>query len=109
MTDNARSSVLDQIEKLSSAEDFFLYFLLPYEAEVVNVSRLHIMRRMGQYLAAADFSGMGDDAIFLEARRLLKRAYLDFIESTPGKEKLFKVFKTRPGGFVGLGDIAVAR
>lgn len=92
MATTEAENVLDHIAGLSSAEDIFTYLLLPYEQEVLNVSRLHIMKRMGQYLRTADFSGMDEEAVFLEARRLLKQAYMDFVESTPLKEKVFKVF-----------------
>ncbi|MCA8878570.1 MAG: nitrogenase stabilizing/protective protein NifW [Rhodobacteraceae bacterium] len=93
MTDLEGKSVLDRIAELSSAEDIFTYLLLPYEEAVLNVNRLHIMKRMGQYLRSRDFAGMDDDAIFLEARATLKQAYQDFVDSTPLKEKVFKVFK----------------
>lgn len=85
-------TLMQQIESLSSAEDFFLFFLVPYDQDVVDVCRLHIMKRMGQYLYAADFTGMSDDEVFLEARKTLKQAYLDFVASTPVREKVFKVF-----------------
>lgn len=86
-------TVLDHISSLSSAEDIFTYLLLPFRQDVLNVSRLHIMRRMGEYLRSADFAGLDDDAAFLEARATLKRAYMDFVDSTPLQEKVFKVFK----------------
>lgn len=91
--DFEETGVLDHIWKLSSAEDIFTYLLLPYEQEVVNVSRLHIMKRFGGYLRDADFAGQDEETVFLEARQLLKRAYSDFVESTPLKEKVFKVFR----------------
>ncbi|SKA24720.1 nitrogenase stabilizing/protective protein NifW [Consotaella salsifontis] len=106
---SAARSVLREIKALSSAEDFFLYFLLPYDQHVINVARLHVMRRMGQYLAAADFAGLSEDEIFLEGRRLLKRAYRDFIDSSPGEQRLFKVFTSegpRGRALVSLDDIA---
>ena len=90
--DFEETGVLDHIEKLSSAEDIFTYLLLPYEQEVVNVSRLHIMKRFGAYLRDTDFTGLDHEAVFLNARQVLKRAYSDFIDSTPLKEKVFKVF-----------------
>ncbi|MEM8554223.1 MAG: nitrogenase stabilizing/protective protein NifW [Pseudomonadota bacterium] len=86
------NGVVDHIASLSSAEDIFTYLLLPYQQEVLNVSRLHIMRRMGQYLRDADFGDMDEEAIFLSTRQFLKQAYMDFVESTPLKEKVFKVF-----------------
>lgn len=87
------TGVLDHIDELSSAEDIFTYLLLPYEAEVLNVSRLHIMKRFGAYLREAQFTDLDQDAVFLECRNILKRAYGDFCESTPMREKVFKVFR----------------
>ncbi|ALG89644.1 MAG: nitrogenase stabilizing/protective protein NifW [Pseudomonadota bacterium] len=92
MTKFEGNTVLDHFSTLSSAEDFFVYLLLPFDQEVLHVARLHIMKRMGQYLAKTDFSGMEDEVVFLEARKHLKRAYLDFVESSPLQEKVFKVF-----------------
>ena len=86
------NGVIDHIASLSSAEDIFTYLLLPYEQAVLNISRLHIMKRMGQYLKGTDFAGYQEDEIFLATRQHLKRAYMDFVESTPLQEKVFKVF-----------------
>lgn len=41
---------LQQLKALSSAEDFLQYFGVPFEQGVVNVSRLHILKRFFQYL-----------------------------------------------------------
>jgi len=87
------NGVLDHIGNLSSAEDIFTYLLLPFDQQIMNVSRLHIMKRFGGYLAETDFTGLDQEAIFLECRETLKRAYGDFLQSTPGREKVFKVFR----------------
>ena len=47
-------SVLADLEKLHAAEDFFSYLKVGYEHAFVQVARLHIMRRMGKYLADKD-------------------------------------------------------
>ncbi|NDV99388.1 nitrogenase stabilizing/protective protein NifW [Salipiger sp. PrR002] len=107
--DFEETGVLDHIGKLSSAEDIFTYLLLPFEQEVVNVSRLHIMKRFGGYLRDASFDGLTEEEVFLEARGLLKQAYADFLESTPLKEKVFKVFRDEEAKmkarFVGLDTL----
>ena len=110
--DYENEGVLAHINGLSSAEDIFTYLLMPYDEAVLNVSRLHIMKRFGAYLRDADFAGMDEHAVFVEARQLLKNAYGDFIESTPLKEKVFKVFhdeqKKLQDRFVGIDALKLA-
>ena len=43
-------SALEQLRKLSSAEDFFETLGVSYDPAVLRVARLHILRRMGEYL-----------------------------------------------------------
>ncbi len=106
-----QNGILDQIDRAGSAEEVFLALLMPFEQEVLNVSRLHIMKRFGTYLRDIDTSG-DETATFLEARLALKRAYADFLDSTPLQEKVFKVFKDeeakRAARFVGIDDLRLA-
>lgn len=86
-------SVLADLARLSAAEDFFAYLDLAYDPAVLRVARLHILRRMGQYLRAESAAAAGGDE--QDVRRLaqaaLGRAYQDFLVSTPIQERLFKV------------------
>lgn len=84
-------SILEKLAQLSSAEDFFAALELPYDPAVVNVARLHIMRRMGQYLRGDELAELDDDAARLACRSHLERAYNDFVRSTPIAERVFKV------------------
>ncbi len=88
-------SILRQLAKLSSAEEFFDALEIPYDPAVVNVARLHILRRMGQYLKRSEvdeaFTGLQDEDIREVCRAHLQQAYQDFVDSTPIKERLFKV------------------
>jgi nitrogenase-stabilizing/protective protein len=90
-------SVLQDLGQLSSAEDFFNYLGLPFEPSVVHVSRLHILRRMGQYLKGSEidgaFEGLSEEQIKTLCREHLDQAYQDFVASTPIQERLFKVHK----------------
>ncbi|PEQ11761.1 nitrogen fixation protein NifW [Novosphingobium sp. PC22D] len=90
-------SLLDDLQALSSAEDFFAFLDVPYEPEVVQVARLHILRRMGQYLAGSEVEGAlaeADDAALLAlCREHLAQAYADFVASSPIEQRLFKVHK----------------
>lgn len=86
---------LDQLKALSSAEDFLNFFGVPFDQNVVNVSRLHILKRFFQYLRQQTPNLPSDDEvqIFTAYRNLLAQAYADFVKSTPAQEKVFKVFQ----------------
>jgi nitrogenase-stabilizing/protective protein len=112
-------SVLADLEKLSAAEEFFSYLQVDYDPAQLRVARLHILRRMGVYLAAKDFSSASEEAAFAGAREALQQAYGDFIESSPLDERVFKVLKDHdpdravrktdcaPGAFVPLDQLTV--
>lgn len=90
-------NLLDDLQSLSSAEDFFDFLGVPFDPQVVHVSRLHIMRRMGQYLRGSEVEGalaQADDAALLAlCRDHLAQAYDDFVQSSPIEERIFKVHK----------------
>ncbi len=86
------------LQRLSSAEDFLDFFGVPYEATVVHVSRLHILKRFYQYIRQTP--GLPEDneqALYGLYRDLLVKAYQDFVTSTPAQEKVFKVFQEVDG------------
>jgi nitrogenase-stabilizing/protective protein len=85
-------TVLEQLEKLSSAEDYFRFLAVPYDPAVLNVARLHILRRMGDNLRKAGVEP-DEDKARAYFRAHLERAYQDFLTSTPIKERVFKVHK----------------
>ncbi|MFQ3612477.1 MAG: nitrogenase-stabilizing/protective protein NifW [Cyanobacteriota bacterium] len=81
------------LQALVNAEDYFAFFDLPYDPQVVNVNRLHILRKFAQYLhPLADFQGSEQDQLD-QARQGLAKAYQTFLTSTPQQEKLFRVFQ----------------
>jgi nitrogenase-stabilizing/protective protein len=86
-------NVLDQLRTLSSAEDFFRVLDVPYDPSVLDVARLHILKRMGEYLRKNTFFGSGEEAAREMCRAHLQRAYRDFVESSPLEERVFKVLK----------------
>lgn len=89
---------LQQLKALSSAEDFLQYFGVPFEQSVVNVSRLHILKRFFQYLRQETHLPQSDELqMFTVYRGLLVKAYADFVASTPAQEKVFKVFQDTHG------------
>lgn len=82
-----------QLSELTDAEDFLDYFGVPYDPRVVDVSRLHILKRFHDYLQQAALSGQESaPAQRVLYKSLLERAYQDFVHSTPSVEKVFDVF-----------------
>ena len=89
-------TLMEELEELSSAEDFLEFFDIPFDPQVVFVNRLHIMQRLHDYLEQAEDSMPAADneqALREVYRKLLSRAYQDFVESDAVTEKVFKVFK----------------
>jgi nitrogenase-stabilizing/protective protein len=105
-----QTSVLDRLNRASSAEDFFTLLGVAYDPKVVNVARLHILKRMGQYLAGEDFAGLPDETVAERCKTVLERAYADFVASSPIEQRVFKVLKdavappapAKPANFVPL-------
>lgn len=87
------AGVLEQLNKASSAEDFFALLGVDYDPKHVNVVRLHILRRMGQYLVSEDFTGQPDEVVAQRCKAVLEQAYADFITSSPLDQRVFKVLK----------------
>jgi nitrogenase-stabilizing/protective protein len=102
-------SVLDDLRRLSAAEVFFAYLGVPCDPAVIRVARLHILRRMGEYLRSEPLAGADDDATRQRCRQHLEAAYADFVQSTPLEQRVFKVLKDavkpRKGAFVPLAAL----
>jgi nitrogenase-stabilizing/protective protein len=99
-------TLTQRLKALSSAEDFMQFFGIAYDERVVQVNRLHILKRFYQYLHQANglpagssegLSGLDEVALFRRYRELLDQAYQDFVRSTPAKERVFKVFQDADG------------
>jgi len=87
-----------KLASLSSAEDFLNFFTVPYDQNVVNVSRLHILKRFYQYLRRdEEITSLTGGALYARYRQLLVKSYDDFVTSTPAQEKVFKVFQDTDG------------
>ncbi|MDD3446129.1 MAG: nitrogenase stabilizing/protective protein NifW [Zavarzinia sp.] len=106
-------TMLDTLKGLSAAEDFFSVLGVPYDPAVLRVARLHILRRMGEYLSREDLTDLTDAAVTERARADLERAYGDFVASSPLEQRVFKVLKdaVRPSrrAFVPLSDLDVRK
>lgn len=104
---DAPAGILEQLNNASSAEDFFALLGVEYDSKHVNVVRLHILRRMGQYLVSEDFEGLPDAAVAQRCKAVLEQAYADFLASSPLDQRVFKVLKDavappKPPVFVSL-------
>ena len=102
MTRAPQPGLLDQMQALSSAEDLFTFLQLPYDQDVLDRARLHVMKRMGAYLAEIDLETLDDEALLLEARKALSQAHDDFRNSTPREQKALKIFTQPRGNMVPL-------
>lgn len=92
------TSLFEQMIALASAEEFLDFFHLEYDQAVVNVNRLHILQRFHQYMRQTRGLGeMGETQQYDTCRELLARAYLDFVNSSAVREKVFKVFRDAEG------------
>jgi len=84
----------EDMEELSSAEDFLEYFEIPYEPAVVHVNRLHILQRFHDYLCKEEGLDEQHSAErYARHKALLAKAYLDFVHSDAQTEKVLKIFK----------------
>lgn len=90
---DAPGNVLAQLTKVSSAEEFFSLLGVDYDPKVLNVTRLHILRRMGQYLVSENFEGDSNERIAERCKAALGKAYADFLTSSPLDQRVFKVLR----------------
>jgi nitrogenase-stabilizing/protective protein len=101
----APDDILARLKAASSAEDIFRLLAVDYDAKVLNVVRLHILKRMGEYLASKDFTDLPAGIAAARCRAVLQRAYEDFVTSSPLQQRVFKVLKNavappKPANFV---------
>jgi len=95
------SKTLTQFNQLHDAEDYFEFFGLSYDPQVVNINRLHILRKFSQLMAKVD-QGLSDAEKLDTYREALQSAYAVFLSSSSVEEKLFKVFQQKPKNVVML-------
>jgi len=91
------TDILEKLGGLSSAEEFFATLDVEYDPQVLRVARLHILKRMGEYLSGDSLEGLGEAEAEAACRAHLQRAYADFAASSPLKERVFKVLKEATG------------
>jgi nitrogenase-stabilizing/protective protein len=104
------TAILEQLRRLSAAEEFFELLDVSYDPAVLQVARLHILRRMGQSLANSTLDGLTEVAVREQCRACLARAYADFVAARPIEQRVFKVLQDavaprRKGAFVPLSAL----
>jgi nitrogenase-stabilizing/protective protein len=98
---------LTTFNTLSTAEEYLEFFGIPYDAKMVSVNRLHILRKFSEYVQAIDQDTTLNEGDRLgQYRAALQNAYTLFLSSSSLEQKLFKVFKQKPNNVVLVSDIA---
>ncbi|HBE18455.1 MAG TPA: nitrogenase stabilizing/protective protein [Cyanobacteria bacterium UBA11149] len=92
---------------LTDAEDYFKFFNLSYDPKVVNVNRLHILKKFSELVQEIDANSTEEDREkkFDLYKAALQQAYQVFLTSTSLDQKLFKVFNQKPNNVVLLAEI----
>lgn len=100
-------TALAQFNQITDAEAYFEFFGLDYDPQVVNINRLHILRKFSQLIADADQSSaeQSEEQRLQTYRQALQTAYSVFTTSSSVEQKLFKVFQDRPKNVVMLSEI----
>ncbi len=102
----------ETLESLQTAEEFLDHFAIAYDQHIIDVCRLHILKRAHDYLRDRGVQSLDDAALHGAFARVLQRAYDDFVVSDPLTERVFKVLQEAPHRppqraktFIPLGDI----
>ena len=97
---------LAQFNQLKDAEEYFDFFGISYDPKIVDINRLHILRKFSQLVQTVD-NNQSDSALLAAYLQELRYAYDLFLTSNSVEHKLFKVFQDKPKNVVMLSDIAV--
>ena len=103
------TGTLAEFNQLTDAEQYFEFFNLPYDPQVVNVNRLHILQKFSNFVKhmGADWANLSEAEQLNQYRSALQRAYDLFLSTNALDEKLFKVFNQKPQSVVLLSEIGV--
>lgn len=102
------SATLAEFNCLTDAEQYLQFFNLPYDAQFVNVNRLHILQKFSQSIKEIDaaFPELPETEKLAKYQEALKESCDLFLVSSPLEQKLFKVFQNKPQDVVLLTEIA---
>ena len=98
---------LREFQKLTDAEQYFEFFEIDYDPQVVNINRLHILKKFSQSLEEIDkkLSESDEEQQLNFYREALENSYTTLQTSNAIEQKLFKVFHKKPQNIVMLSDI----
>lgn len=100
-------TTLAEFKAITDAEAYFEFFQLEYDPNVVNVNRLHILKKFSQLMAAidAEVTELSEVERLNRYQEALVQSYNVFLTTSPLQTKLFKVFNEKPKNVVLLTDI----
>jgi len=90
---SAPPNLLSAVRAAGSAEEIFALLGVPYDPKVLNIARLHILKRMSMHLAEADLDDLPAGDVEVRLKDALTRAYQDLASSSPIEQRVFKVLK----------------
>ncbi|MCF4965731.1 nitrogenase-stabilizing/protective protein NifW [Nostoc sp. CMAA1605] len=100
------TKTIEEFKKLTDAEEYFKFFELEYDPKLVNVNRLHILKKFSQFISEIDSnSELSNEEKLNQYSLALQQAYQTFLESSPQEQKLFKVFKDKPKNVITLTEL----
>ncbi len=99
------TGTLAAFNQLTDAEQYFDFFNLPYDREVVSVNRLHILQKFSNIIKGLDLVAASETDILDHYRAALQQAYTLFLSTNALDHKLFKVFNDKPKNVVMLSAI----
>ncbi|MCS6960419.1 MAG: nitrogenase-stabilizing/protective protein NifW [Pseudanabaenaceae cyanobacterium SKYGB_i_bin29] len=99
------TKTLEEFNRLTDAEQYFEYLELPYDPRVVNVNRLHILRKFSLFKEEIDQQINDPQERLARYRSALQTAYEVFLTSSAPEQKLFKVFQEQAPHVVLLSEI----
>ncbi len=92
---NANTKSLDKFYELTDAEDYFIFFDLEYDANLVNVKRFHILKEYGTLIKTGMANLQNEEARLLDFLKYsLLRVYGEFSNGyAPSAADVWDMFK----------------
>ena len=92
---NANTKSLDEFYELTDAEDYFIFFDLEYDANLVNVKRFHILKEYGTLIKTGMANLQNEEVRLLDFLKYsLLRVYGEFSNGyAPSAADVWDMFK----------------